>query len=113
MEQAEHDIEVAEYNLKGNMLDAAAFYSQQAAEKALKSLYISKFNELWKVHDLVRIAKRIQAPTNIIELCAKITPAYTSTRDPDVGMVYDREDVEETLVSAKEVLEWVKQNLNL
>ena len=48
-----------------------------------------------------------------IELCAKITPAYTSTRYPDVGMVYDREDVEEILVSAKEVLEWVKQNLNL
>ncbi|NQE04519.1 hypothetical protein C5S32_01495 [ANME-1 cluster archaeon GoMg1] len=23
----------------------------------------SKFNDLWKVHDLVRIAKRIQAPT--------------------------------------------------
>jgi HEPN domain-containing protein len=38
LEQAEHDIEVAEYNLEGNMLDAAAFYSQQAAEKALKSL---------------------------------------------------------------------------
>jgi hypothetical protein len=36
LEQAEHDIEVAEYNLKGNMLDAAVFYSQQATEKALK-----------------------------------------------------------------------------
>jgi HEPN domain-containing protein len=36
LDQAEHDIEVAEYNFEGNMLDAAAFYSQQAAEKALK-----------------------------------------------------------------------------
>ena len=58
LEQAEHDIEVAEYNFNGNMLDAAAFYSQQAAEKALKSIYISEFNKLWKVHDLVRIAKK-------------------------------------------------------
>ncbi|MBC8521869.1 MAG: HEPN domain-containing protein [Methanomicrobia archaeon] len=112
LEQAEHDVEVAEYNLKGNMLDAAAFYSQQAAEKALKSLYISKFNELWKVHDLVRIAKRIQAPTKIVELCAKITPAYSTTRYPDVGKEYGRGDVEEILRSAKEVLEWVKKNLN-
>ena len=111
--QAEHDLEVAEYNLDGNMLDAAAFYSQQAAEKALKSLYIAQFNELWKVHDLVRIAKRIHAPANIIELCANITPAYTSTRYPDVGIAYDREDVEETLMSAKEILKWVKKNLNL
>jgi len=36
LEEAEHDIDVAEYNLEGNMLDAAAFFSQQAAEKALK-----------------------------------------------------------------------------
>ena len=113
LEQAERDIEVAEYNLSGNMLDATAFYSQQAAEKALKSLYISKFNELWKVHDLVRIASRIQAPTKIVELCAKIMPAYTVTRYPDVGEVYDRRDVEEVLMSAKEVLEWVRKNLNL
>ncbi|RKY52261.1 MAG: hypothetical protein DRP93_08455, partial [Candidatus Neomarinimicrobiota bacterium] len=28
LEQAEHDIEVAEYNFDGNMLDVAAFYSQ-------------------------------------------------------------------------------------
>lgn len=68
------------------MLDAAAFYSQQATE-------ISKFDELWKVHDLVRIAKRIQAPTKIVELCAKITPAYSTTRYPDVGKVYGRGDV--------------------
>ena len=26
LEQAEHDIEVSEYNLNRNMLDAAAFY---------------------------------------------------------------------------------------
>lgn len=97
LEQAEHDIEVAEYNLNGNMLDAAAFYSQQAVEKALKSLYILKFEELWKVHDLVRIAKRIQAPTKIVELCAKITPAYSTARYPDVGKEYNRVDVEEIL----------------
>jgi len=27
------------------MLDAAAFYSQQAAEKALKAIYISEFSQ--------------------------------------------------------------------
>lgn len=113
LEQAEHDIEVAEYNFDGNMLDAAAFYSQQAAEKALKSLYLSKFNKLWRVHDLVRIAKRVEAPTKIVRLCAKITPAYTGTRYPDVCNEYDRRDVEEILRGAKEVLEWAKINLNL
>jgi len=72
LEQAEHDIDVAEYNFDGNMLDAAAFYSQQAAEKALKSLYLSKFNKLWRVHDLVRIAKRVEAPTKIVDYVQKL-----------------------------------------
>ena len=71
LEQAEHDIEVAEYNFDGNMLDAAAFYSQQAAEKALKSLYLLKFNKLWRVHDLVRIAKRVEAPTKNCQIMCK------------------------------------------
>ena len=78
-EKAKSDLITAEYNLDGNMLDAAAFYSQQAAEKALKALYIERFNELWKIHDLVRLAKKINAPVKITELCAKITPAYTVT----------------------------------
>ena len=36
------DLETAEYNLKGGMLNAAAFYAQQAAEKALKAVQIEK-----------------------------------------------------------------------
>jgi HEPN domain-containing protein len=48
----------------------------------------------------------------LLNASAKITPAYSTTRYPDVGRVYDRGDVEEILMSAKEVLEWVKKNLN-
>ncbi|PXF56484.1 MAG: hypothetical protein C4B59_16850 [Candidatus Methanogaster sp.] len=65
------------------------------------------------MHDLVRIAKRVEAPTKIVRLCAKITPAYTGTRYPDVCKEYDRGDVEDILRSAKEVLEWVKRDINL
>ena len=41
-EKAKKDLVTAEYNLKGDMLDAAAFFAQQAVEKALKSLEIKK-----------------------------------------------------------------------
>ncbi|MBI3413554.1 MAG: HEPN domain-containing protein [Candidatus Aenigmarchaeota archaeon] len=34
-------------NLKQNLFDVAAFLSHQAAEKALKALYILKFKRLW------------------------------------------------------------------
>ncbi len=113
LEKAKSDLITAEYNLKGNMLDAAAFYSQQSAEKGLKALYIERFNELWKIHDLVRLAEKIDAPAEIIKLCAKITPAYTITRYPDVVRTYNREDVQQILNAAKEVLNWVKERLSL
>jgi len=44
--KARKDLETADYNLKGNMLDAAAFFAQQAAEKALKSLQIKSSGSL-------------------------------------------------------------------
>ena len=38
IDKAKRDLEVARYNFKGNLLEVAAFYSQQAAEKALKAV---------------------------------------------------------------------------
>jgi len=39
MKQAERDIENAEYEMRGGFYEWACFLSQQAAEKALKSVY--------------------------------------------------------------------------
>ncbi len=82
------------------MLDAASFYSQQAAEKALKSLYIARFGELWRIHDLVKLARKLDAPDEIVKSCAEINPTYTAARYPDVGDIDDKEGVSEIL-SAK------------
>ncbi|ATZ60813.2 MAG: HEPN domain-containing protein [Methanosarcinales archaeon Met12] len=110
--QALRDLESARNALRCGDYYVSAFLSQQAVEKALKALYILKFNDLWKIHDLVRLARKVDAPHNIVELCAKITPGYMATRYPDVGRKYDRGEVEGLLVAAKEVLDWVKKNLN-
>ncbi|MCD6093025.1 MAG: HEPN domain-containing protein [Candidatus Aenigmarchaeota archaeon] len=112
LRQAQHDIEVARYNLEGNMLDASAFYSQQAAEKALKSVYILKFRKLWKIHDLVKLAREINATSKIIKLCAKINPVYTAVRYPDIEEL-NKKDVKEIFNASKEVLAWVKKKLKL
>ncbi|MBI2675183.1 MAG: HEPN domain-containing protein [Candidatus Aenigmarchaeota archaeon] len=40
--KAEKDFATAMYNFEGGKLDAAAFYSQQSAEKALKALQIER-----------------------------------------------------------------------
>ena len=108
LKRARRDLEIAEYNLNSDYIIFAPIYSQQAAEKALKAIYISEFSKLLRTHDLVKLAKEIKAPTKIIELSAKITPAYVATRYPDVAEIYDKESVIEVFNASKEVLEWVE-----
>ncbi len=103
------DFKVAKYNLDGEMLDAAAFYCEQAVEKALKAAIILRSNEVSKTHELVALSKQVGAPKSVQNLCAKITPAYTVARYPDVGGGYTRKDVEEIFEASKEVLKWVEK----
>ncbi len=108
-EKGKQDIDVAEYNLAGGKLGAAAFYSEQAVEKALKALVILRFDEVSKTHELVALSRTLKAPKDIENLCAKINPAYTVTRYPDAGGDFDKSDVEEIFAAAKKVLKWVEK----
>lgn len=98
IEQAEKDLDTAKYNLKGEKIEAGFFFLQQAAEKALKAVYIKKFKELLKTHDLFLIAKKLESPKQILEYCKKLTPAYQYTRYPDVPQVENLEELEEDFV---------------
>lgn len=57
------------------------------------------------------LARSANAPVNIVELCAKITPAYTAARYPDTPAKYSKADSEELLKYATEVLQWVTKRL--
>jgi len=111
IEQAEKDFDTARYNLIGKKIGAAIFYSQQAAEKALKTLYIKKYKKLLKIHDLVLLARKVNAPKEIIVLCSKINPAYTDARYPDLSRDYSEKDAQEIINFAEEVLKWTKKSL--
>ncbi len=105
------DLGVAEYNLSGEKLDAAAFYCQQAVEKVLKALIIQRSGVASKTHELVALSRTLKAPKNVQGLCAKISPAYTVARYPDVGGDYSESDVKEIFAAAKEVLKWAEKQL--
>ncbi|MBK5190671.1 MAG: HEPN domain-containing protein [Methanosarcinales archaeon] len=45
-DRATEDLETAKFNFRGKKYRAAAFFSQQATEKALKALYIKRFRKL-------------------------------------------------------------------
>ena len=109
--KAKSDLKAAFNSLNSKDYDWACFKSQQAIEKALKGMYIKKFHELLKIHDLVLLSKKVSAPDNIIVLCSKINPSYIDTRYPDVFKIYTKEDAEQTLNYSKEVLKWIEKNL--
>jgi len=112
IQKAEQELDTAKYNFKGNQFSASLFFSQQAAEKALKALYIKINKELLKTHDLSTLAKKLDAPKDIIQLCNSLSPAYQSTRYPDIVQKEDKgEEAKELLKSAEEIVQWVKKKL--
>lgn len=109
--QSEKDLKAAKNSLNSGDYEWACFQTQQAVEKALKAVYIKKYKRLLKIHDLVLLARKINAPKEIIVLCSKINPSYTDTRYPDLSKSYTEEDAKEILNFSEEILEWIKNNL--
>lgn len=110
MERAEKDLEDAEFNLRGRRFEVSAFLSHQAAEKALKALFIRRFRRLWRIHDLKQLAERVGAPSSVLELCDRLNPHYIGTRYP-VKVSYDRKMAGEALSDARKVVEWAKRRM--
>lgn len=109
--KTKRDFEVAKTSLNSENYEWACFQAQQSAEKALKSLYIKKYRELIRTHDLVLLARRVSAPEKIIVFCSQINPSYIDTRYPDLEKNYSKRDAERILKFTEEVLEWIKENL--
>jgi len=111
-EQAAEDLETAKFNLKGGKYKASAFFSQQAAEKALKALYIARFNKLKKVHDLFLLATELEMPEDLVDMCKELSPAYTYSRYPDVIEIENIEEISGDLINhAEKILKWIQEKI--
>ncbi len=110
-EKALQDLETAEVNLENERFDAAAFYAHQATEKALKAEYIKQFKELWKIHDLVELAKKLGAPANVLKACDELNPHYIATRYP-VDFQYDKDKANTAVENARIVIKWLEKARN-
>ncbi len=108
LEKAKRDLEAARYNYKGDLYEVAAFLCQQSAEKALKALYIEKFHELVKTHDLHFLAKKLGAPSGIIDSCKELGTYFIESRYPGGYAKFGAQNVMGALKKAEMVLEWAK-----
>ncbi|MDI6721389.1 MAG: HEPN domain-containing protein [Candidatus Aenigmarchaeota archaeon] len=109
--QADEEFDTARINFEAKKYFSAAFWCQQSVEKAFKALLIQKTSNFPKIHDLTRLAKLLDAPPKLIEMCAKINPAYTASRYPDSIKSYSKKECEKILDYTKEALKWAKENL--
>lgn len=105
---AEQDLVVASRSLAWGFPQHAAFWCQQAAEKALKGACLDAYGELLRTHNLVTLARQLDAPDRIEEHCAELSALYVGTRYPDAVETYTARAVQRYLDQAIEVVEWTK-----
>ena len=83
--QAAEDLETARLNVEIKRYYASVFFSQQAAEKALKALYMAAVRKTPITHDMVTLAQEVSAPEAVLEGAMELNADYVITRHPDAA----------------------------
>ena len=74
-----------------------------------------KGKELLRMHDLVKLAREINAPEEIVKKCADINPVYVEVRYPEGDEMparkVNKKEAEELLNLTRGILRWVKKQI--
>lgn len=110
---ARTDLTTAQQLLTDRIYYAAVFFAHQAAEKALKSLWIARRGEMApKTHNLVALSTELGGNDDILQAAAELAPEYVLTRyvTPDVASpedLYDERSGRVHLAAADTIVDWV------
>ncbi len=118
LRQAERDLRHAQNSLKMKDYEWACFAAQQAAEKALKSLYECLGGEGWG-HSVTKLLKElpIKIDKKLLEKAASLDKMYIPARYPngfETGAPSDYftdKDAKEAILYAKNILSFVKSRI--
>ena len=118
--QAESDLKKALNDLVTGDWDGAAFWSHQAAEKALKALLIDR-GKFARGHDLVELGDIVREElgleiSGIADALKELTIHYTVARYPNAANaipseIYTKAKAMELVGMSQRVLEWVRRYL--
>ena len=117
-EQAQEDLDTADKLLGVGKYYASVFFSEQAAEKALKVMYLEKKRRVAFTHDLVELAEELEAPEDVSYAAVELSPDYLITRYPDAAngvpaKLYHEASAKMHLELSRGVMEWVRRELRL
>jgi HEPN domain-containing protein len=117
--QSLEDLETARVNIETKRYYASVFFSQQAAEKALKALYIETLRDYPpKTHNMLEISRTLDVPETVLEAAIELNPEYFVTRYPDAANgvpaeMYTEKKANLHFEKAEVVIQWVKSQLKL
>lgn len=117
LEQSRDDFEKAKILFNSGHFDGSSFYCQQAVEKALKALIMSRSKERSvDGHSLIHLGKLAKAPQSYFSGLKKLSPQYFISRYPDVTEdvpyeLYDADMAEEFMDIARDMLGWIGKQL--
>jgi HEPN domain-containing protein len=84
LDEAEDDFSSAEIMLREGKYSKACFFSQQAAEKALKALHIPKYRRYEETHSISELLRGAEAPDELVRAGDRLDRFYVPTRYPNV-----------------------------
>ena len=114
--QAQADYTTATVLMDAGIYYASVFFSQQAAEKALKAVALRKQQRNPRGHHLIQIANSLDAPIEVMNASAELNVEFLTSRNPDASdgvpaQIYTRASAEQHLRAADTVLKWAKNLL--
>ncbi|MFQ6016025.1 MAG: HEPN domain-containing protein [Anaerolineae bacterium] len=114
--QASEDYLTAEQLIGIKRYYASVFFSQQAAEKALKALYIHKLRDSPKTHNLMKLSRALDTPEEILDAALELNPEYVVTRYVNAANgvpahMFNEKSAEVHLRCAEVILKWVEKQM--
>ena len=107
IKEAEDNMVTARILNQNERYKDSAYYCHQVVEKTLKAVQIKELRRFDMVHDLVKLAKSVNAPKDIVVDCEKLTKYYIPARYPvSKRIVLGEKDSENGIKIAEEVIEW-------
>jgi HEPN domain-containing protein len=119
--QAKRDLRHAVNSMKSEDYEWSCFSAQQAAEKAIKSVFMKLNKDCWghSVNYLITgLSKIVEVDKNLINLAKKLDKDYILARYPngfDVGSpfeYYSKDDAEEGIKNARKIVEFCESILS-
>lgn len=121
LEEAEWDLETAEYLHRGGRFNAACFYAQQSAEKAVKALLYFVNESPWG-HSVRELLTRYAEATrenvdHLLPYARELDRHYVPSRYPNAHPsgtpheAYDEVTSERAISYAREILSFAKKSV--